>query len=94
MIKVGDRVRFSNEYLKSIGSRRGRNYKLRRGKQRIMKVLRVYRTVWDWRSRKSNTIVTVLVGDSTKAISTYWLRFVYRPKQKVAENLTVGIASH
>lgn len=93
MLKVGDKVRFSNEYIAkhsilAPGQRRGRNwFKRRRGKNKVMTVLKVEKGQWDWRTKRyaGDIIMTdELVEDFTpgkfryKLINAHWLRFVRR----------------
>ena len=88
MLKVGDKVRFSNEYIAkhniiAPGQRRGRHWsKRRRGEQKVMTVLAVQKGHWDWRVKQySGDIITLdEVGTFVpfKFINAHWLRFVRR----------------
>jgi hypothetical protein len=87
MIEVGDKVRFSNEFIAkhnlfAPGQRKGRQwYKRRRGEQKIMTVLAVRNGVYDWRIKKY-TGDLVLIEDvedkliPIKWLNAYWLKVV------------------
>ena len=79
MLKTGDKVRFSNAYLKFFGPR-NRKFKKRRAKQYIMTVMAV-QGEYDWKQKKYNIAVRVFPDYSKYGngwISAHWLRFVRR----------------
>jgi hypothetical protein len=89
MLKVGDIVRYSNKYLRTVGSRRARDLTRRRGKQRLSVVTRILSLRYNWRAKVWNGIVEL---DCEAVISIGWLRFVRRPKAVLAlgtDGLTV-----
>lgn len=79
MLKVGDTVRFSNAYLKSIGrinnySRRSRFSK--RGRQELHKIVAIHRGEYNWRIQKHTGDLVRL--DNGKIINSHWMKFVRR----------------
>lgn len=84
MLKIGDKVRYRNQYLTGIGKRHGRSrIKCRRGEQRVMTVIDIGRGKWDWRTKKySGDLVLVDCPlDNLHPfswINAHWLKFVRR----------------
>ena len=81
MLKVGDKVRYSNEYLKAFGPR-SRHWNKRRGKQQVMTVISVTQGQYDWKNKKYTGNIVKLDRSTLTGLSpyinTYWLRFVRR----------------
>lgn len=78
MLKVGDKVRFSNRYLKLFGTYKHGKYK--KAKQQLMTVKSIAGGSYDWRSKKF-TGQLVLVDPAPTLygiINSQWLRFVRR----------------
>ena len=86
MIQVGDIVRHSNQYLRSVGSLWHKRKGHRRGKQRLFRVVRLESKSYYWRVKKHNIIVSIenIQTEERMMISTTWLRFVRRPKKAMA----------
>jgi hypothetical protein len=87
MIEVGDKVRYSNEYIAkhcffAPGQRRSKRkskwMNRRRGKQGVMTVLAVRKGEYDWRNKKYTGDLICLDGLPFKWINDHWLRFVRR----------------
>ena len=89
MIKAGDKVRYSNEYIakhqliapgQKRGKRRSKWFNRRRGDQRVMTVVRVIPGRYDWKIKKYTGDIVVLDIENTvhNIINTHWLRFVRR----------------
>ena len=78
MIKVGDIVRFSSDYIRLISSRRTRKYRTQRGKQELRCVTAIHNVGYDWRRRKHHFLVLL---DNEQDMDITWLRFVRRPKK-------------
>ena len=84
MIEAGDKVRYSNKYLTSIGRKRSvrksKWFARRRGEQKIMTVLAIRKGRYDWKSKRYTGDLILLDNKSGFLpftwINVHWLRFV------------------
>lgn len=86
MLKIGDKVRYSNDYIAkhnviALGQRRSKRkskwFNRRRGDQKIMTVLHIRRGEYDWRN-KGYTGDLIRLAERDGWINSYWLKFVRR----------------
>lgn len=86
MLKIGDKVRYSNDYISkhsflAPGQRRSKRkskwFNRRRGEQKIMTVVYVRKGEYDWQhQRYTGDLIRLAERDGW--INSYWLRFVRR----------------
>jgi hypothetical protein len=86
MLKIGDKVRFSNEYIAKhyiigTGQRRSKRkskwMNRRRGEQKVMTVIDIRKGEYDWRNKRY-TGDLIILDEPFKCINSHWLRFVRR----------------